>query len=284
MTFEPAFFLIATAVFPLLGAFGSLIGTLTGRPALGRTSARWGLIGGCLSGAVLTTLLFGEGPAASPSVRVLLWTWFSFASPQPLSLDFGLEATWMKAGLVSLVGGLTLLAQWNADSRRDGPISENARLANSLLYAATTVFVFAPNLAQALLGWSAVSLLAGVSIRMARLRIVTPQSSSVPAPTNRQGFDAPKHREIAANPRPTISSQSNEATVANLNRGIQFLAHAIPFLERVCLEPIWKTLTKDLPNWIGEQAEVIQASSVSFQLLATVLCSSAVVLTWLFVG
>ena len=241
------FWLIAAAMFPILGAIGSLIGTLFEFPIWGFTAARTGLVGGCICSAVLAILLYSNDFNVLPSVHVSTWTWLSMTSPRPISLAFGLQATWIKAFLVSLLEGVLLAKQLSIGVRGRRPLSENVRLVDSLLGVALTSFLFAPNLAQSLLGWFAISLLASLLIRLSRESVATDQIRSG-----------------------RLSMPSTENVVAETGLGIPRLAVSFSVVERFMQGRIWHGIVKRFPDWLGEQVEVIEESTVSFQVLATI--------------
>ena len=255
------FWLIAAAVFPILGAIGSLVGILFQFPSWGFAAARTGLIGGCICSAVLAIFLYSHDFKVLPSVYVLMWPWFTMTNPRPISLVFGLQATWIKALLVSLFGGVVLAKQFFVGVKNGRSLSENTRLVDSLLCVAVTSFFYAPNLAQSLLGWLAISLLVSILIRLSR--------ESVDLPQTRSG---------------RFSMQSGDSVVADTNRGIQRLAYSLSAVERFIQGQIWRGVGKGFPDWLGEQVEVIEESTVSFQVLATIVGSFAVLLAWLIVG
>ncbi|MEI8017202.1 MAG: hypothetical protein WCH39_03330 [Schlesneria sp.] len=256
----PEFWLIAAAAFPILGAIGALTGILFQFPYWGFAVARTGLIGGCICSAILAILLYSHDFKVLPSVHVLMWPWFSMTNPRPISLVFGLQATWVKALLVSLFGGVVLAKHLSIGVQGGRSLSENNRLVDSLLCVAVTVFFYAPNLAQSLLGWLAISLLVSILIRLSR--------ESVEHPQTRSG---------------RFSVQRGESVVADSNRGIQRLAYSLSAVERFIQGRIWHGVGKSFPDWLGEQVEVIEESTVSFQIFATILGSFAVLLTWLII-
>ena len=257
----PELWLMAAAVFPILGAIGSLVGTIFRFPNWGLAAARLGFIGGSLCSSVLAFQLFSVEFNDLPSVHVSMWTWFSMTMPRLTSLVFGLEATWIKACLVSLLGGVILAYELSVDAKGGGPLSENVRLVDSLLYVAFTSFLFAPNLAQSLLGWLAISLLVSILIPLSR--------ESVDPHQTRSG---------------RFSVQSSEIGITDANQGLQRLKFSLSCVERFARERIWRGMTRSLPDWLGEQVEVVEESTVSFQVLAAILGSFAILLTWLIVG
>ena len=342
MTTQPQLLLVATAVFPVLGAIGTLAAAMIQLPAWhhrersvfektgtprknvprldrlqassalpesvenaktlrqkslrsrgtksetalsvwGHAIARVGIIGGCLSGVILAVMIFDEGDTSSPVIRTPLWTWLSSSSPRSVSLEFGLEATWLKATLVSLAGGLTLLSLSTNAARKDRILNEWTVLTNSLLYAAATIFLFAPNFAQALLGWGGVSFMTIAQFRVTRTNASANPSRRTNAIDSQRdvfvstaGYSSPQSRPSALDP-----SQHINAAVTNQNTAIKLLATTLTLLERICFDGCWRFFTVAFPNWLAEQVELIEQSPVSFQLLATLLCLAALMLTWL---
>ena len=257
----PEFWLMAATVFSLLGALGSLGGTVFQFPNWGLAAVRLGLIGGILCSAVLTFLLFNLEFNTLPSVHISVWAWISMTLPRQTSLVFGLATTWVKACLASIVGGVLLAHQFHADAKMGRKSSENIRLVDSLLYLALTTFLYAPNLAQSLLSWLAISFLICVLIRM-------------PSESN----ESQRSRSLR------FSRESREENITDTNRGVQRLSRTLSIIARFVRERVWAGIVRNIPNWLGEQLEVIQESTVAFQLLATILGSFAVLLTWLIVG
>jgi hypothetical protein len=263
MRLDPAPWLLATALFPLLGATGALAGVLSGRTAWMRASVRVGLAGASLCGAVLTALLMNGSEWSS--IRLPVWTWFFIAAPQPLSIVFGLEATPFKSGFVSLAGALIFSGLWKAGARDHRPLTDDTELTLGLFHAAVTIFVLAPNLAQALMSWGAISLLTGVLLQLLRER----SNSFQPARASESGSSLDSRRT------------STEILPVRLIHFLNTVARGIADFERVWLMEAWRAVTVRLPNWLGEQAELIENSPVSFQLLATIFGASSVLLTWL---
>ncbi len=256
----PEFWLIAAAAFPILGAIGLLIGTLFEFQRWGVAAARTGFAGGCIGSAVLVILLYSHEFNVLPSVQVPMWTWFSMTDPRSISLSFGLQATWVKALLDSLLGGVLLAKQLSIGVRTRPSLSENLSLVESLLYVALTSFLYAPNLAQSLLGWLAISVLAGLLIRLTRESVDPHQARSS-----------------------RFSKTSSETIVDETNLGIPCLAFSLLFIERFVQERFWRDIMKRFPDWLGEQVEIVEESTDSFQVLATILGSFAILLTWLIV-
>ena len=273
---------IATGGFALLGALGGVSGVLSHRPVWGRAAAQLGMIGGCLCGAVLAVWLL-RNPSSDPSsMRVIVWRVVSFRVPRPLALDFGFQATWISASLVSLVGGLILLAEWSFEIRNKVSLSNDAKLTSSLLYAAITSFLLAPNLAQSLLCWGAVSLWVITLIRLSRTktqlaRIDRTSSSKLLAMTLMQPV------AFIGETQKTNSSASPEISSDNGTPAGQLLAHLLRRFSEP-LERLWRGLIDTLPNWLGEELESLSDCSESVQILAAVSGSFAVMLTWLLTG
>ena len=277
--------LIATAALPTLAAIGVLLTFGSGnassdlesherrnakqlnptfrRRRLSFALGQMGFLSGAVSSAILAGLLAQQTDPELQSVHVSLLTWLSFSTPQSPSLTFGLEATWIKASLISLVGWLAMIAVWNVRAQSKERIFDDTLLATSWLYAAGTVFAFAPNTPQALLGWGAVSLLAGTLMRQSHQQV-----RSLPNDTER------------AFPYPNLP-QPNAVFEGKWRRRLQVVGSSVAFLERFFVDRIWLPITNTFPNWLGEQAEVIENSSDSVQLVVTVLGAFAILLTWL---
>ena len=202
-----------------------------------------------MSAAILAFLLLGSDDSLPPAVTLPMWAWLTIPRPRPLSLEFGFEATWIKAAQVSLMGFGILIAVWTARLRKRPPVSENVQCTNSLLYASVTVFLFAPNLAQSLFGWGVISLLLSVLIRI----------TSGPV---------------------AMSTSTNGGTITS-GGSIQMMTQILQRIGGFVVERLGRGLAQTFPSWIGEQFELIEESPISTQLLAVVLCSSAVLLTWL---
>ena len=243
--------LVATVSFPVLGAIGSLIGVLTQRTAWGLACSHLGLGGGSLSAAFLAVLLLGSDDSPPLVVTLPAWAWLTIPRPRQLSLEFGFEATWIRSTLASLIGFGILMAVWTARVRKRPLVFENVQLTNSLLYAAVMGFLFAPNLAQSLLGWGVISLLLSVLIR------------------------------IASGPG-SVTTSSNGMTSTS-GESIRILTQILQRIGGFVVERLGRGLAQTFPCWVGEQFELIEESPITTQLLAVVLCSSAVLLTWLIV-
>lgn len=256
-----------TGAFTGLGALGSLAGVFLQRPTLIRAAARLGMIGGSVCGMVLAVILFNR-QAESPAVRIVLWTLLSFQSPQPLAFEFGLEATWLKAALVGLAG-LFFLMELSFVSRRKELLSDDARLARSLLYCAITSFSLSPNLAQSLLSWGA----AGFLIRFLicpNLLIPTSLRSN-----NVENFE--RSRRFGS------SDLAGKSSFALESQSLLTLSHVLQRITAM-FERGWKAFGCDLPNWLAEQSEIIAQQSDSVQILAAHLGMFTVLLTWLAFG
>jgi len=264
MTVQASGLLIATAAFPLLASIGVLLTTYSGHRRLSTVTASVGFAGGIVFGAILAILLATANDADSSAIRVPLWTWFSFSLPQSVSVTFGLEATLIKAGSISLFGAFCMIAVWNANSNTKERLSDETLLATSLLYAAGTIFVLAPNMAQSLLGWGAVSFLAVILMRLSHRQSRLLQSK-VQDGSSRTG-----------------TAQASDVAGGNLVRKLQTVGSTVTSLERLFVDHIWHGLTHTFPNWLGELAEDSQIkTSVTLQQLVTVLGAAAILLTWL---
>ncbi len=255
--------LIVTAAFPVLGGIAVLGASLRGQRKASLLLTRLGLIGGAVCGAILAVLLAREPESVSPTVQLSLWTWLSCSLPLSPSITFGLEATSIKACLVSLTGGLALIALWNAGSSTKSSLSDEAILTTSLLYAAGTIFAFAPNTAQALLGWAGISLLAVILIRLSHQQ--RPPQSRYNETTLARG----------------TTTSGGELMTDRLMHRLRSLESTAGYLESLYLERVWRAFTGRWPDWAAEQTEVLEDRSVSIRLLAMTLGASVIWLTWL---
>ncbi len=285
--------LLATALFAVFGAIGSLAGISLRKPAWGVAAANAGLVGGFVCGAILAIVLIQNGPAEPTTVRVFLGRWATFPGPQSLTLQFGLETTWLKACFVSALGGMLFLVQRPAGwlpgptgSHRLGhepvgsgqvnigrtdksptgmsrttrvAVSEHVNLSISMFYAAAVFFSLAPNLSQALLGWGVMSLIAVVLIRLIGVSIGKEMSIAKSFRSQSEGYESTSH-------------------------WLHVLRNTIQRLEKTGIVGAWHVMSHRLPGWLGEQTEIIEQSTVPIQLLATALGSFAILLTWLVVS
>ncbi|WP_373653100.1 hypothetical protein [Schlesneria sp. DSM 10557] len=229
-----------------MGAIASLTCFMLGRNAWSLVATHLGVLGGTLCAAILAVLLTGGNSSEPALVTLPKFTWLTVPNPRQFSLEFGAEATLIKALLVTLIGGGILLTAWSISLRKCPPLPENVQVTCSLLFASTMGFLFSPNLPQSLLSWGVVSLLLSVLIRI----LSGPAVSSSPGKTT--------------------------ARLRGLTHGLQWIG------EKLC-KPVGRGAMISLPNWISEQFEVIEASPISVQLLAVVLGAAAVLLTWLIV-
>jgi hypothetical protein len=281
MNLQLASLLIVTAVFPVVGAAGVLVAMgfggddstfttlpppVVAEPARYRfwamLFAQLGFWGGTVCGGILAALMASGTASAGPIMRLSLCQWVAFAVPQSPSIEFGLETTWIKAALMSFMGLLVSIAVWSAHSSTRRRFSDDALLATSLLYAAGVFFVFAPNTAQALLGWTAVSALTAILMRLARERFPI--------------TDGDDH--LATERSRSFARAMPEGTFA---RRLEILGAIAAFVERTFEVYVWKTVTTTWLNWCGEQLEALEESTASFQRMTIVLWASAILLTWI---
>ena len=290
MPFDPGPLLLATALIAVFGAIGSLVGTSLRKLAWGIAAANSGLVGGMTCGAILAIVLIQYGPADPTAIRVFLGRWVTFRGPQSLTLEFGLEATWLKAFIVSVLGGILFLGQRPAGwipgptgshslslepiesgqpnvGRTDKPpavtshttrvtVSEHVNLSISMFYAAAAFFILAPNLPQALLSWGVMSLIAVVIIRLIGVSTGQETSTATSIRSQPEGYESASRRPSA-------------------------LRNTIQRLEQTGFVGAWHVMSQRLPGWLGEQAEIIEQSSVPIQLLATASGAFAILLTWI---
>ena len=135
-------------------------------------------------------------------------------------------------------------------------------LTTSLLDATGTIFVFAPNLEQALIGWCAVSLSAAILIRLSHQRIER----------HRDQFESDTDHMIARPRRQFADGNGNP---------FPELAGWLAAIVERSVDRIGTAITRRVPNWLGEQVDHLESSPVSFQVLSAILGGSAILLTWL---
>lgn len=262
MKLQTSELLIACAALPVLASIGVIVTTCNGYQRMSRVIACLGFAGGAVLGAILASILALATDAETAVVHVSLGTWFSFSLPQSPSMMFGLEATKIKAGMISLLGAFTLIAVWNAQSKSKETLSTDAWLATSLLYGAGTIFVFAPNTAQSLFGWGAVSCLVVILMRLSHQHL---------PPGNGQ-----------ANRTQPTSSQTREVTGGNLIGKFEAIGSIANGMERFWSDRLWPGLTIAFPNWVGEQAETAMGvDSIALERIISVLGTAVILLTWL---
>lgn len=247
--------LISSLAIPLAGSVAVFTAQSLGERRWAVVLAKLGVAGGAVSGIVLAIMLAGrQGDAAT--VRLWFWNWLTFSWPQAPTITFGLEATVVKASLAGLTGILAFVALWKGASNRQQPLSDDAVLMISLLYLAGIWFVIAPNFAQSLTGWAGIAVSAVILIRISH----QPETSAVGS-----------------------ESQSTAKQVRPAGQG-----PAIPELVKFAVEGLeWgfdqirMNLIHRFPNWVVEQIELIDVGSTSTQLLAVLLGTTAILLTWL---
>ena len=261
MTFDQSqILLIASATFPIMSGIVALIVMLLGHRDLALMVSRIGFAGGTVSGAVLSWQLKCQSEPTLAEIVLPLWTWFSFSVANSPSVTFGLMATWVKAAVIGLGGGLALITTRNANSRMKDRFSDDAILVTSLIYAAGVIFVFAPNAVQGFMGWAAVSIFAMILIRLSHEAGTSTSESTVTSSTCKVVY--PQAVERFARPLRTFGS-------------------VIVILERFFAQKFWNATIIRMPNWISEQLEVVENAPLSIQLLASALGTFAILLTWL---
>lgn len=235
--------LLSAAIVPLIAASGALIAGLQNRRQWCLRFARLECAAGAVSGAALAGLLSQARTPADRVIQCLVWQWYSFAGPQSPSVDFGLEADVLKAIAISVMGGLAFVGLWRADDQQKEPLSVDAMLTTSLLYASGIVFVLAPNPAQEFAGWATASVCAATLIHLSHAK------------------SSPNNRFV---------------------QRVQSLS-AIPFaVEQQIVVPVRYSITTWFPSWVVEQFQVLAQSSASLQWLAIALGASAIMLSWLW--
>ena len=289
--------LVATVASIGVAAAGILIIPWIPQPDWGRFAGRWGIRCACLFSAVLAGLLASQPQTEITTAATGLWTVFSLEEPRPLSLDFGLQATWSTATLVTLAGGLFLLWEKHIETRDQRPLTDKARLANRLLYLAITTFFLSPNFHQSLFSWGCLSLLGFLAIRL------TPPTADPGASEKTETIFNPQQGDTFSASQPPIGRMTASATSSSRDSfrdtplfrdtrdapGHQesgFLGGLSRLLDRISrgAQQGWTLMTATVPNLLGEQAEFLEESSDSVQLLATTLGLFSILLTWLLVS
>ena len=282
MTFEtPTTLLMLIGMFVGFGTLVSVIAILWHRTSLSRTADRWAFLGGSVCALGLAAVLFND-PVKSRSIQIILWRLFSFQEPEPVALEFGLDATWFKAAIVSLIGGLFFLSEWSMPLQEKESQSDDVRLSRSFLYFAMTSFLLSPNLPQSLLSW-------GASALLVRSLVRPPMPSNSP-PGSKVGVGklkdsrptAPSTTVTVLPERRTAIPVDTSPTTFESHRWQIFFRGLRQISER--FERVWVVITFDIPNWLGEQSEILCQQSDSIILLGTVSGMFAVLLTWLTVG
>jgi hypothetical protein len=285
--------LVATVASIGVAAAGILIIPWIPQPDWGRFAGRWGIRCACLFSAVLAGLLASQPQTEITTAATGLWTVFSLEEPRPLSLDFGFQATWSTAALVTLAGGLFLLWEKHLETRDQRPLTDKARLANRLLYLAITTFFLSPNFHQSLFSWGCLSLLGFLAIRL------TPPTADPAANEKPESICVPQQGDSFATSWPPIGRMTTSATSsfrdtpsfrdtrdAPGHQESGFLGGLSRLLDRISrsAQQGWTLMTATVPNLLGEQAEFLEESPDSVQLLATTLGLFSILLTWLLVS
>ena len=288
--------LVATVASIGVAAAGILIIPWIPQPDWGRCAGRWGIRCACLFSTVLAGLLASQSQTEITTAATGLWTVFSLKEPRPLSLDFGFQATWSTAALVTLAGGLLWLWERDLETRDQRPLTDKARLANRLLYLAITTFFLSPNFHQSLFSWGCLSLLGFLAIRL------TPPTADPGASEKTETIFNPQQGETFSASRPPIGRMATSAissfrdtrdapsfrdtrdTQAHQESG--FLSGLSRLLDRISrsAQQGWTLMTATVPNLLGEQVEFLEESPDSVQLLATTLGLFSILLTWLLVS
>lgn len=282
MTFEtPSTLLMLIGMFVGFGTLVSVIGILWHRTSLSRTADRWAFLGGSVCALGLAAVLFND-PVKSRSIQIILWKLFSFQEPDPVALEFGLDATWIKAAIVSLIGALFFLSEWSMPLQEKESQSDDVRLARSFLYLAITSFLLSPNLPQSLLSWGASALLVRSLVRPPMPSNSPPGSKVGVGKLNDSRPAAPSTTVTVLPERRTATSVDTSPTAFESHRWQILFRGLRQISER--FEQVWVAITFDIPNWLGEQSEILCQQSDSILLLGTVSGMFAVLLTWLTVG
>lgn len=247
--------LLVAATAPLIGALGTLVTSLAGMHRAGRIMRGVTCIVAVLGGGVLAALLLMNEAESQEPVSLPAINWFAYSGLQTLRISFGLTTTWIQSLVVSICGVLTWTATSVIASRSSDPDRSNpAIVLISLLYGAGTLYLFAPNVSQALFAWLAVSYFAFLLYRLST------------AGTRDTGLIPPSPTAARLVSGPTRWTPMHDR---------------MDFVVGQWRNQVWIPVMKVLPEWIGEQLEVVEAETPSLQFVALTLGATAVLLTWL---
>lgn len=221
-----------------------------------------GLAAAAAGGAFLAMVLRDGWGFDRSEVSITLGSWIFFSIGPSPEISIGLVATDFKAGMVSLIGVLALCDLWFENTRSRGPLSINALLATSGLYTGAVFFVLAPNIAQSLLGWGMISFAAAVLIRLSHTSVT----------------DTPRFGRGVEQSSTSTNGQHDKET---WNHRRWMIENTIQGLRKMLTERCLRAAILRWPNWLFEQLHKLDDSSTSMQLLATMLCAFAILLTWL---
>lgn len=252
----PQLLLVATAASTILAAVLTLGAMLLDVDTLGRTARQIAIGLSILCGAILTALLLNEPDSAIP-VSSSVVEWLAFPDARSFSITFGFVTTWIQSLAVTVCG----LAAWIAMAVIESRTKSKQQLSSTILlvsslYAAGTVYLFAPNVSQALFGWLGVSYFAYLLFR---------HSSDARRASQTSSNGQLRHSSIESNSAPQW-----DGLIANTEH-----------IAAYWLDRVWVPITRDLPDSIGQQWEQFESEPPSLHLIAASLAASIVLLTWL---
>ena len=246
--------LIVTGLAPIVGAIAILATSLFGGTRIGRIIETIACGLAVIAGSVLTALLLNDAENPEP-VSLPVVDWLTLSGLQTFRISFGLTTTWVQSAVVNICGLLAWVAvQTSVLRAKNKPSSKPPIVLISLLYAAGTSYLFAPNISQALCGWLGVSYFAFLLFRS------TSGSKNL-------GVDQ-------------LMPPLGSAPPNNNRHGVQ-LGAKIDLILAFGRDQIWVPVTQVLPQWIGEQWELIESETPSLQFLAASLGMAVVLFTWL---
>jgi hypothetical protein len=266
MNLRPEALLFACAIAPSAAMIATLVSIELRQRRLRDVAAIAGAAAEFLIAGGLAIVLGQVNDANASEISVRLWTWFYLSTPHGLSIDFGLEATWVKAALISLVGLISTMILLRKSIQKESPLSDGMAQFVSCLNLAAVIFVFAPNLAQALLGWTAVSFLTAALIRLARHEAMLASASAGDDSSTR--FDQKR--------RPGADQTENQWR--------QLLAGMADSLEMAINHRALRQITVQFPAWLMSQIELLESGSMTLQITTALLFASAILLTWLAIN
>jgi hypothetical protein len=253
--------LLATAVVPFIAALGVCVAQLY-------RNRRWAMrltvvemLSG-MTGSVVLAALLRPHDDAPETVNVILWNWFSFSTLSGPSMAFGLEATALNSCLLAVTSVVALVLLWKGSRDLQQPLSDDCIMCAAALYIAGMVFIYSPNLPQSLIGWVAISVLTMILFRLSKQN---PLSANV----------SPMPEFSRTSPVNAVSSGGSPAwrTMIVLIEGLEWVLTATR-----------DRLTKSFPSWVLEEVELIERGPISVQLLAAMLGTSAILLTWMLLS
>jgi hypothetical protein len=168
--------------------------------------------------------------------------------------------------LISLTGLIFAIALFKKSLQKQSPLSAGMVQLVSCLMIAVLTFVFAPNLAQALLGWAAVSFLTAALIRLSRHEALLASTSAGDGSGTGSG---------------RVSRPGADQTTSQWRR---LLAGMAGSLELAISNQVLRRITVQFPAWLMSQFELVESGTLTLQITTALLFASAILLTWLAIS